>query len=1144
MGLTAHTRILASLAAAIVLTGLEVAAQRLIVETTALAVDGVPGRVSIHGVDMARESVLPGPFALPGTPPSRPVLTADYRGLFVLSGNVPEDGLYRADRLGPPNPYRRAFLSAYSTVPLQPRGATDFPLPPGWRIGSLVAGGDTVYAMAEPSHTDGAAGYVFAFAASDEGVILGEDRWPLAGAPVALAIVRSDPLVLAVLCRASQERGAHIRRFNLSSGRSIGEDIIIGRAAEVPPAEPVAMAPSAEDRLLFVLTADGHRTGDTASRLHAFSAETGELLSILDIPGAASVGERPLTPRGPTGCWVATRTPGTGFAHIIGASNDSGALQRAEQRSFTDVHAPLAVTTAPNGIGVAIGASAELHVWPDGENTAGFETFPQVIRALAWTDAGLYAGAGNTLFKIDPESREIRRSVSFQSGVVTGIRILPPGIPVGVDDDGDGFPNGAEERYGLSPQSADTDGDGIHDGADPQPLIPSPRFDVPPVITFHGEAVGREVQSFVINPSYGENVAWGIDYAAESMPWLIIQASQIATPSVALETGLQGGAGTLPVMVTMAVDPTKYPAQSEYLEGELTVHMTGVGEDKRAAGSPARAVVRVLPVESELRRVLWIRERREQLLRHPDDPNALKALADLLGAAPHYFSHEEVAAPYLGPLQPYQVVVVDARAAARGAVTRQALLDYVAAGGALLFLGEHLPDPAGAGLERWLAPLGIQIDTASAFRGSYPTGDSAMPVRYLDTLAVDDGATIRSTGDDLLRITGPGEEALILLRNYGFGRIALLAAATPLESHALRSADHRRFAVALFEWLAGARKERADRDGDGLPDDTEDANGNGIADPGETDYLHADTDDDGLADGVEDANRNGDVDDGETDPRNPDSDGDGIHDGADQQPLPPIDAPRVASIDPGAGPGEGGTPVVLQGRNFMPDSRVWFGSRLANDVTFMARERLSAMTPASMDETQRPVVVRVTNPSSGLEGELPAGYRYGPRSTVRVALETVRVMRRAGQMYSGRIQLRLTSPPDVGVGRTGIIVQTEPPRAVDWLRVQPNPALQTLSRTAGSQATGTGAMGVLMSEGDGGPVDAPVVTLVWRARLGEGQDKAIRFVIHQAFVASAATDVPLNVEQIGTEIDFTTAPLQGRPIPDGAASHETGPASN
>lgn len=78
---------------------------------------------------------------------------------------------------------------------------------------------------------------------------------------------------------------------------------------------------------------------------------------------------------------------------------------------------------------------------------------------------------------------------------------------------------------------------------------------------------------------------------------------------------------------------------------------------------------------------------------------------------------------------------------------------------------------------------------------------------------------------------------------------------------------------------------RADTDQDGLNDGIEDESGDGFFQTGETDPTNPDTDGDGLFDGTEDANGNGRVDNGETDPRTPDTDGDGLLDGEDPFPL-------------------------------------------------------------------------------------------------------------------------------------------------------------------------------------------------------------------------------------------------------------------
>lgn len=71
-----------------------------------------------------------------------------------------------------------------------------------------------------------------------------------------------------------------------------------------------------------------------------------------------------------------------------------------------------------------------------------------------------------------------------------------------------------------------------------------------------------------------------------------------------------------------------------------------------------------------------------------------------------------------------------------------------------------------------------------------------------------------------------------------------------------------------------------DTDGDGLPDDAEDTNGNGVFEPalGETNPHDADTDDDGLSDGFEVEPGGLVMRSAPLDPLNPDSDGDGLPD--------------------------------------------------------------------------------------------------------------------------------------------------------------------------------------------------------------------------------------------------------------------------
>jgi hypothetical protein len=113
-----------------------------------------------------------------------------------------------------------------------------------------------------------------------------------------------------------------------------------------------------------------------------------------------------------------------------------------------------------------------------------------------------------------------------------------------------------------------------------------------------------------------------------------------------------------------------------------------------------------------------------------------------------------------------------------------------------------------------------------------------------------------------------------LARAHGYGRIALLAAPTPLDTKSLQGPENQAFALDLLYWLSRAGYAVDDRDGDGLLDATEDRNDNGAVDGDETNWLDPDSDGDGVPDGLEDTNRNGEVDKGETDPRRPDTDGD------------------------------------------------------------------------------------------------------------------------------------------------------------------------------------------------------------------------------------------------------------------------------
>jgi hypothetical protein len=274
-------------------------------------------------------------------------------------------------------------------------------------------------------------------------------------------------------------------------------------------------------------------------------------------------------------------------------------------------------------------------------------------------------------------------------------------------------------------------------------------------------------------------------------------------------------------------------------------------------------------------------------LRSDADPYRLRGLADLLAEAPLCFSHREAGARATEGLDACEVVVLTTQAASRGAITRQALLDYVSRGGGLLILATREAEETERALARWFSPIGVELDVTSEVQGVFQAGTAHPLARFWGNFRITNGARLTIADSSAIVVpNGAGPDgAVFAAGTYGNGRIALLAAATPLETPALANGPNRVFAQRLFAWLAEAGQPVDDVDGDGLQDGVEDKNGNGAVDPGETDRFNPDTDGDGIPDGVEDRNRNGRVDAGETSPLLPDTDGDGAWDGTDLDPA-------------------------------------------------------------------------------------------------------------------------------------------------------------------------------------------------------------------------------------------------------------------
>jgi hypothetical protein len=352
----------------------------------------------------------------------------------------------------------------------------------------------------------------------------------------------------------------------------------------------------------------------------------------------------------------------------------------------------------------------------------------------------------------------------------------------------------------------------------------------------------------------------------------------------------------------MGVDPERFDPAG-VTSGTIQISLTGKPRGSRpgyvAAYSPATVHVRVEAPRDPLRTMLWLWPAAEGAagFRDVSDPQGLRGLGDLAAGYPYHFSHVEHFGPVSESLDGYSIVVITARAAAEGVLTQKALFDYLSAGGAVLFLGEYLEGEHYRDLGSLLAPLGVKIAMDTPVDGSFPADPAQELLRHAGSLAIQQGCGISTLSQDGIGVAAIGERGLSSPRNdearelvflalpHGYGRIALLAAATPLESAALNDEERRAFALDLLYWLSRAGYAVEDRDGDGLLDATEDRNDNGAVDADETNWLDPDSDGDGIPDGLEDTNRNGVVDKGETDPRKDDTDGDGVNDGADGTPV-------------------------------------------------------------------------------------------------------------------------------------------------------------------------------------------------------------------------------------------------------------------
>ncbi|MCP4643553.1 MAG: hypothetical protein GY851_24105 [bacterium] len=1076
-------RRIGALLGVLVLWHLHANAQGVLVETTTLTAARQAAGVYLHTLDLESTEPLPPPQRVPGVATRGPLLVTRHgRGTVVTS-----QAAARGDTpLG-----RLSIVSAYSTVPLhavpQGRLVRDDPFD---QVAGAIAydpatGAPLVALLTTLQGVDG--NLTGRLDVARCGIVphmtfepgLATRRLP--GPPVA-AVVLPNTTMTAVLCRSPDGSGSMLHVRDLLGGAVAADSIeLTDAASEGLGNRPDAIAVSDDGRYLYALTsgyAFDHPAAAASSWLHVIDTETyAPVGPPVRMPGTPQGDDAPLHPSHagtPHGCWVATRTPSAGFAYLTHVAVTESGLDKDVEHSFTNIIRPLRVETDPAGPGVAVASGNHVEVWADGRPPGDRRSFQEPVGALLWIPGSLIIGEAGRIHLFDIAAEEPTRTIQLQTGVVTRLAHIRPSILAWRDLDEDGVP----------------------DAVDPEQGTPSPSLNVPSIVTFGEKANGNELHVVRIEGPHAQSSEWRVQSGRASQPWLHVYPQR----------------GIVPGWFLMGVDPAYYASSGRGTLGSVRVHLTGADSGRNAAGSPARIDVRVVPEEQGPNRILWVVD---SLSAHrPADGIAalgsLRPLAELLAAAPRHFSHRVARRYFAEPLSPHSVVVVDAASAARGAITASALLDYAAQGGSVLFLGSHMPDPEGRSVSRWLAPAGIVLDPSEDVDGVFANDSPDGEWRHWGLVHIMDGCRVAVEADDrvVARMFGTRDQAAFAAIEYGLGRIAVLAGATPLESPALAKPEPRRFAVSLFGWLGRAGKVVADLDADGLPDRIEDTNDNGAADPGETDRLNADADGDGIPDGLEDANRNGRTDPGETSPLNPDTDGDGIHDGADYTPLPPADAPVVVEVRPGYGPASGGTHALILGRNFPRDARASFGEQPSPSVRFLDAGTLMAEVPAVDSESATVVDVRVTDASAGHEAVLPAGFRYRTGKPVRL---DVRLQATAMQQYGGEAWVQLTCEEMAGVGPVQFRLRTEPEGLVRWTRATRGPAAQVAERRVVTKATTEGALTVAIGAGKGAFLEGILLNAAWESDKPMDQLGPLTIVLDDVQILSI-DERPLEVE--------------------------------
>ncbi|MGC8846614.1 MAG: IPT/TIG domain-containing protein, partial [Candidatus Hydrogenedens sp.] len=696
-----------------------------------------------------------------------------------------------------------------------------------------------------------------------------------------------------------------------------------------------------QDSFFIVMTScwDNGSSRGNKSEISMFDTKNGvKLNEPLTLYGEGNIQEKNIYPA-IDGFWIKTTSFSEGFGYLTFAKWEPiGGWEKKLEYSFSGIEDSWQISVNPSQKIVAVAYNNRLEIVGEPFDISWVDKFEEPITYLNWlSDTTLNVGMGGRLIQINVNDKSKKEWLLTNTGFIKYL-----------------FP--------LAPKNPSLPTDETENGI------------VIDELYFQSERAGKDVRGILLGKQHPAIIDWEITYINNPVDWLLWYRNNYFDNTY-LYLGL------IPYSWSKYI-PSVWLNIKPIVNQELVNNNFSVSSNHYVR-------VHVVRNSINLRRILfvWAQSIPESFRSHKD-PREIKLLVEILSGAPYFFSCEEISEPIeKDVLTNYGIVIIEAKAIASGMISIKDLLDYVFQGGRLLILGDYYPEGDSDLFNYWLTPLGVSYNPKQRFDGKLPVEIANIPDFEGKEFSIIGGGTLKSISSANYAFPPPNKDSVstakqvaCLSRNYGYGKIVILSARTPLSSINLPNNDNKSFAINLFQGLTYSEMGIEDTDGDGLFDIVEDRNRNGIVDEGETNLYVQDSDGDGIPDGNEDRNRNGIWDENETDPTCNDSDGDGIWDGADVSPVPVLGKQIITRIEPSEAFAEGGNVVFIQGRNFTNDTQFVFGTLISPSVRIISPKFAIAVVPEFHQDEGGKVWVYAMEGKNKIKIEPGKLFLYKPRN--------------------------------------------------------------------------------------------------------------------------------------------------------------------